>query len=269
MTPAPFDVSQSSPDPGRGGPAPAAAPPFAPRVGVHDVVAGYSAEVDILRGISIRAEDGEIVCILGPNGCGKSTLLKTIAGFLRPRRGTVSIAGRDVSAVPVHQKVRQCGVAFVPQTDNVFGSLTVRENLVLGGQFTPRADAQARLDELAGIYPILKKKMNAPAASLSGGERQVLSLARALMPRPRVLLLDEPSAGLSPKTLAEVFEAIGATRDREGLCVVMVEQNAAQALKISSRAYVLSLGTVALEDRAAVLAGSPEMRDLYLGGRSH
>lgn len=248
--------------------APHGAPRDPPRVAVQDVVAGYSAEVDILRGISIRAEDGEIVCILGPNGCGKSTLLKTIAGFLRPRRGTVAIAGRDVSAVPVHQKVRRCGLAFVPQTDNVFGSLTVRENLVLGGQFLPRAEAEARLDELAGAYPILGRKIHAPAASLSGGERQVLSLARALMPRPRVLLLDEPSAGLSPKTLAEVFEAIASIRDREGLCVVMVEQNAAQALKISSRAYVLSVGTVALEDEAAALAGGSRMRELYLGGRS-
>lgn len=246
-------------------PPPGASPPL---VEVDDVVAGYTPEVDILRGISLRAHAREIVCILGPNGCGKSTLLKTVAGFLRPRRGAVRIAGADVGAVPVHRKVRSCGVAFVPQTDNVFGSLSTWENLALGGQFLPRAAAAERMEELCGIYPVLRKKMHAPAGSLSGGERQVLSLARALMPRPRVLLLDEPSAGLSPKTLGEVFEAIAATRDREGVCVLMVEQNAAEALRIASRAYVLSLGTVALEDDAAALADSPEMRELYLGGRA-
>ena len=238
-------------------------------IDVRDVVAGYSAEVDILRGISLTVAPREIVCILGPNGCGKSTLLKTVAGFLRPRRGSIHIRDEDVGQIPVHRKVRSGTLGFVPQTDNVFGSLTTWENLALGGQFMPKADCAQRIEELCTTYPVLARKLNAPAASLSGGERQVLSLGRALMPRPRVLLLDEPSAGLSPKTLAEVFEAISATRDKEGISVLMVEQNAMEALRISDRAYVLSLGTVALENKAKVLMNSPEMRELYLGGRSH
>lgn len=238
-------------------------------VDVRDVVAGYSAEVDILRGISLNVAAREIVCILGPNGCGKSTLLKTVAGFLRPRSGSIRIRDEDVSQIPVHRKVRSGTIGFVPQTDNVFGSLTTWENLALGGQFMTKIDCAQRIDELCIAYPVLARKLSSPAASLSGGERQVLSLARALMPRPRVLLLDEPSAGLSPKTLAEVFEAISATRDKEGISVLMVEQNAMEALRISDRAYVLSVGTVALENKASVLMNSPEMRELYLGGRPH
>ncbi len=234
-----------------------------------DVVAGYIAEVDILNGISLQVRSSEIVCILGPNGCGKSTLLKTIAGYLRPRRGSVCIAGSNVSEIPVHQKVRSGSIGFVPQTENVFGALTTWENLALGGQYLSKAECAVRIEELCETYPVLKLKMRAPAASLSGGERQVLSLARALMPSPRALLLDEPSAGLSPKTLAEVFDAIQATRNKEGIAVLMVEQNAMEALRIADRAYVLSLGTVALEDRADALMNSPEMRELYLGGRAH
>ncbi len=238
-------------------------------IDVVDVVAGYNAEVDILRGISLQVAAGEIVCILGPNGCGKSTLLKTVAGYLRPRLGSIFIQGEDVGQVPVHRKVRSGTLGFVPQTDNVFGALSTWENLALGGQYLSRQACSQRIEELCVTYPVLKRKMQALAASLSGGERQVLSLARALMPRPRVLLLDEPSAGLSPKTLAEVFEAISATREKEGIAVLMVEQNAMEALRISDRAYVLSLGTVALENKAKVLMNSPEMRELYLGGRPH
>jgi branched-chain amino acid transport system ATP-binding protein len=155
-------------------------------IDVRDVIAGYSAEVDILRGISLNVASREIVCILGPNGCGKSTLLKTVAGFLRPRRGSIHIRDEDVSQIPVHRKVRNGTLGFVPQTDNVFGSLTTWENLALGGQFMSKADCEQRIEELCTTYPVLARKMSAPAASLSGGERQVLSLARALMPRPRV-----------------------------------------------------------------------------------
>ncbi len=236
---------------------------------VDQVVAGYSAEVDILRGISLHVAQGEIVCILGPNGCGKSTLLKTVAGFLAPRTGTVKIAGQDVSRVPAFRKVRSCGVGFVPQTDNVFGALSTWENLSLGGQFCARDVAAERMEQLCTMYPVLRRKMSAPASSLSGGERQVLSIARALMPRPRVLLLDEPSAGLSPKTLGEVFDAIAQVRETEGVSVLMVEQNAMEALRMSDRAYVLSVGAVALEDSAQALLHSEEMRALYMGGRPH
>lgn len=236
---------------------------------VEQVVAGYGSEVDILRGISLSLQRQEIVCILGPNGCGKSTLLKTIAGYLIPRKGKIWVAGQDVSKVPVHTKVRSGSIGFVPQTDNVFGSLSAWENLALGGQFMHTQAVHDRIEVLCEIYPVLRNKLKSPASSLSGGERQVLSLARALMPSPKVLLLDEPSAGLSPKTLAEVFEAILNTREREGISVLMVEQNAMEALRISDRAYVLTLGEVAMQGSAKELLESDEMRELYLGGRAH
>ncbi len=232
------------------------------------IVAGYTREVDILRGVSMRVDDTDIVTILGPNGCGKSTLLKTIAGFLIPREGTLHLNGRDLTRIPVHKKIRDHGVGFVPQTDNVFSTLTVRENLLLGGQFLSVRARDSRIDEMCALYPILGKRHASIAGGLSGGERQLLSLARALMPRPRLLLLDEPSAGLSPKMLGDVFDAILKTRDTEHIAVVMVEQNAVEALRIADRAYVLAMGEVALEGSAAELLDSDQMRDLYLGGRA-
>ncbi|QET05884.1 ABC transporter ATP-binding protein [Cupriavidus pauculus] len=235
---------------------------------VNNVVAGYTPEVDILRGMTLHANHAEIVTLLGPNGCGKSTLLKTVAGFLLPRTGSVTIDGKDVSREPVHHKVRHGGVGFVPQTDNVFSALSVRENLLIGGQFLPEREVRARVDELCELYPVLRRKLNAPAASMSGGERQILALARALMPRPRLLLLDEPSAGLSPKVLLEVFEAIRHVRAKEEVTILMVEQNAMEALRISDRAYVLSLGAVALTGDAGALMADPKVRELYLGGRA-
>ncbi|REE93489.1 ABC transporter ATP-binding protein [Cupriavidus plantarum] len=235
---------------------------------VNNVVAGYTPEIDILRGMTLHANHAEIVTLLGPNGCGKSTLLKTIAGFLLPRTGSVTIDGKDVSREPVHHKVRHGGVGFVPQTDNVFSALSVRENLLIGGQFLPEREVRARVEELCELYPVLRRKLNAPAASMSGGERQILALARALMPRPRLLLLDEPSAGLSPKVLLEVFEAIRHVRAKEEVTILMVEQNAMEALRISDRAYVLSLGAVALTGDAGALMADPKVRELYLGGRA-
>lgn len=234
---------------------------------VKDVVAGYSTEVDILRGTTLQAKAKEIVTLLGPNGCGKSTLLKTIAGYLLPRQGQVLLEGRDVSRVPVHEKIRRCRLGFVPQTDNVFANLTIAENLNVGGHHQGKQDNQQRIEELCTAYPILAKKFNAPVASMSGGERQILALARALMPRPRLLLLDEPSAGLSPKVLLEVFEAIELIRAQEGVTILMVEQNAMEALRISDRAYVLSLGSVALTGNARELMHDPQVSELYLGGR--
>ena len=236
---------------------------------IDNVVAGYMPEVDILKGVSLQAGTNEIVTLLGPNGCGKSTLLKTIAGFLRPRSGRVLLDGADVSQVLVHRKIQTLSVGFVPQTENVFSTLTVRENLQVGGNFLGDAACAQRIEELCALYPLLKRKYNDPAASLSGGERQILALARALMPRPKLLLLDEPSAGLSPKMLKEVFHAIGEVRQKEGVCILMVEQNAMEALRMSDRAYVLSMGTVALTGRAAELMNDPQVRELYLGGRTH
>lgn len=237
-------------------------------VKVDDVTAGYIKDVDILNGISLHADPGEIICLLGPNGCGKSTLLKTIAGYLRTRSGSVWLNGEDVSTVPVHKKIRHCGLGFVPQTENIFTAMSVRENLLMGGFHMPAAQCEQRIRELCALYPVLERKLNAPAASMSGGERQILALARALMPKPRILLLDEPSAGLSPKVLHEVFDAIMAVREQEGVTIIMVEQNAIEAMRISDRAYILSLGTVALTGSTRELLHDPKVRELYLGGRN-
>ncbi|MET0348348.1 MAG: ABC transporter ATP-binding protein [Rhizobacter sp.] len=235
---------------------------------IDNVTAGYTPDVDILRGMTLHANAAEIVTLLGPNGCGKSTLLKTIAGFLKPRLGRVVLDGVDVGQVPVHTKIQKLGLGFVPQTDNVFSALSVRENLQVGGHFQSDADVAQRLDELCTLYPVLMRKLSAPAASLSGGERQILALARALMARPKLLLLDEPSAGLSPKMLLEVFQAVMDIRAKEHVTVLMVEQNALEALRISDRAYVLSMGAVALTGEAKALMDDPQVRELYLGGRA-
>jgi branched-chain amino acid transport system ATP-binding protein len=232
---------------------------------VRQVVAGYTAEVDILKGITLHAGRAEIVTLLGPNGCGKSTLLKSIAGFVPPRSGVVLLEGQDVSRMPAHDKIRRCGLGFVPQTENVFNALTVRENMLVGGHYLSNTHCEQRMRELCELYPMLGRKLGARAASLSGGERQILALARALMPRPHILLLDEPSAGLSPKMLQEVFEAIAEIRRKEAVTILMVEQNAMEALRISDRAYILSMGTVALSGAARSLMHDPQVRELYLG----
>ena len=233
---------------------------------VENVKAGYGDGPDILHGISLNAGRQEIVTILGPNGCGKSTLLKSIAGFVRPRGGRVEIDGTDLTSVMANEKVRAHRMGFVPQTDNVFRSLTVAENIMLGARLLPAAKRQEALERQFDAYPTLASKAARKASALSGGERQLLSLARALVAEPTTLLLDEPSAGLSPAMVHEVFEAIAAIRDRTGMCILMVEQNAFEALGVADRAYVLALGQVALEGRAADLLADPAMRHLYLGG---
>ncbi|WP_353475278.1 ABC transporter ATP-binding protein [Salipiger sp. H15] len=233
---------------------------------VQDIRAGYGDGPDILGGISMQAHAREIVTILGPNGCGKSTLLKTVAGFVTPRAGTVRIDGQHAEAVPIHEKVRHHGVGYVPQTDNVFRTMTVTENLLMGARGLDRQTRDERLDALLTQYPTLANKRRRKASALSGGERQILSLARALMAGPRILLLDEPSAGLSPAMMHDVFEAIARIRDAQDMCILMVEQNAFEGLMVSDRAYVLNLGKVALTAKAQDLLGDPAMERLYLGG---
>ena len=235
---------------------------------IDNVIAGYTPEVDILKGISLQVERTEIVTLLGPNGCGKSTLLKTISGQLLPRSGHVKMNGQDRSQMPIFRKIRECSLGFVPQTENIFSNLTVRENLQVGGHYMSTQDCNQRMEQLYALYPVLGRKFNAAASSLSGGERQILALARALMPRPDVLLLDEPSAGLSPKVLQEVFEAIVQVRDKEKVTILMVEQNAMEAMRMSDRAYILSMGTVALTGNCQQLMHDPQVRELYLGGRA-
>lgn len=233
---------------------------------VTNVVAGYGDGPAILHGINLNAQRREIVTILGPNGCGKSTLLKTIAGFVRPREGKVAVEGSDLTRVPANEKVRRHRMGFVPQSDNVFRTLTVAENIMMGARALPAAKRKDAFDAQMQAYPTLASKAGRKASALSGGERQLLSLARALVSEPTTLLLDEPSAGLSPAMVHEVFEAIAAIRDRTGMCILMVEQNAFEALGVADRAYVLALGQVALEGRAADLLADPAMRHLYLGG---
>ncbi|MDF7658798.1 ABC transporter ATP-binding protein [Erwiniaceae bacterium L1_54_6] len=235
---------------------------------LNEVVAGYTPGIDILHGISLEVTDCEIVTLLGPNGCGKSTLLKTIAGFLAPRQGSITINGRETGGIPAHRKVRDCALGFVPQLNNVFNNLTIAENLQTGGQFLAPEQRRQRMASLAETYPVLKTKWRMAASALSGGERQILALARALMPAPQVLLLDEPSAGLSPKMLSDVFSAIQTIRHQEKVTVLMVEQNAMEALHISDRAYVLALGKVAMSGAADKLLSDPQMRELYFGGRA-
>lgn len=231
-----------------------------------DLTAGYVPGVNILDGISFSLAEREIMTVIGPNGSGKSTFLKCLMGFVPARTGTVTVAGTDCTRVPAHRRVRRHRMAFVPQLDNVFGSLSIRENVRAGGQHMPRRERERRADELLGRYPALGDRQHARADSLSGGERQLLAVCRALMPRPDVLLLDEPSAGLSPAKVTELFDTIVAIREEEDVTVLCVEQNAVQSLAVSDRGLVLVQGQVALEGPARQLMHDPQVSELYLGG---
>lgn len=230
------------------------------------LTAGYVPDVDILNGIGLDVADGEIVTIIGPNGSGKSTLLKCLMGFVPARTGRVAVDGADCTRLPPHRRVRSHALAFVPQTDNVFGPLSIRDNLRAGGQHMPRGERDRRTSELLARYPALARRAGARADSLSGGERQLLATCRALMPRPRILLLDEPSAGLSPTRVAELFDTIAEIREHDQVTVLIVEQNAVQALGISDVGVVLIQGRVAMRDTARRLLDDPKVRELYLGG---
>ena len=233
---------------------------------ISDLAAGYVPDVNILDRISFDVADGEITTIIGPNGSGKSTLLKCIMGFIPQRAGRVTVHGADCTGLAPHRRVRAHALAFVPQLDNVFGPLSVRDNLRAGGQHLPRGERDRRAGELLERYPALGRRPGARADSLSGGERQLLALCRALMPRPRIMLLDEPSAGLSPALVSELFGTIVQIRGQDGVTVLVVEQNAVQALAVSDTGIVLIQGQVALRDSAPRLLANPKVRELYLGG---
>ncbi|MBN9087591.1 MAG: ABC transporter ATP-binding protein [Reyranella sp.] len=230
---------------------------------VTELRGGYGAADEIVRGAALTVEPGEIVALIGPNGAGKSTLLKLIAGLLRPRAGHVRFKDRDVAGLAAPDISRR-GLSFVPQERNVFGTMTVAENLEMGG-FLDRAATRARMDELYGRFPMLADKRRAAARTLSGGQRQILAMAMALMNAPALLLLDEPTAGLSPRAAEELFGTIVALNEG-GVAILMVEQNALEALAVSARAYVLVQGRAEREGRAAELASDPTVRDLFLGG---
>lgn len=230
---------------------------------VQHVSSGYG-EMRILHDVSMRVELGEAVTMIGPNGAGKSTLLKTIFGILVPMEGRISLEEVDITGARPPSLVRQ-GLSYVPQVDNVFPSLTVQENLEMGA-FVRADDFAARLDEIHTFFPVLRQKRRQRAGSLSGGERQMLAMGRALMLDPRLLLLDEPSAGLSPRFVGMIFEKM-AEINQAGIALLIVEQNARAALRLSQRGYVMAGGQVCLEGTGADLLQDEEVGRLYLGGR--
>jgi branched-chain amino acid transport system ATP-binding protein/neutral amino acid transport system ATP-binding protein len=227
-----------------------------------NVVAGYGAQDEILKGVDLVVAAGEIVCIIGPNGAGKSTLLKAIAGLLRPKLGSVRFSGRSIIGLPARE-ITRLGLVYVPQEFNVFPTLSVRENLEIGG-YIDRKVAARRIEGALARFPVLADKQRHAARTLSGGERQMLAMAMALMVEPRLLLLDEPSAGLSPVAAERLFDAIIAIH-KDGVAVAIVEQNANEALAISERAYILVDGKNSRTGAAHALAADPEIRRLFLG----
>ena len=227
-----------------------------------DLVAGYLPEVNILNGASLTLHQGEIVGIIGPNGAGKSTLLKALFGLVHISSGTVRLHGDDITNMRADQLVAR-GVGFVPQTENVFPSLTIEENLQMGAYQNPKAFPE-RFDYVTSIFPTLGKRRGQTAGSLSGGERQMVAMGRALMMQPTVLLLDEPSAGLSPMLQDETFIRVRQVR-RAGVSVIIVEQNANRALQICDRGYVLDQGRNAYTGKGRELLTDPKVISLYLG----
>ena len=233
-----------------------------PVLAVENVDSGYG-DVQVLDDLSLTLGRDGIACLIGPNGAGKSTVLKTVFGLLSPWRGSIRYHGDDIGGMDPEDIVRE-GIGYVPQTRNVFGSLTVEANLRMGG--TARDDDLGPvIDELYDRFAILAEKRTAKARTLSGGQRQVLAFARALVMEPDVLLVDEPSAGLAPNTADEVFADVKAV-NAMGTAILMVEQNARKALSIAERGYVLDQGSVAYADDADVLLDNPEVSELYLGG---
>jgi branched-chain amino acid transport system ATP-binding protein len=229
----------------------------------RELVAGYIPDVDILHGVDVRVAEGEIVTIVGPNGAGKSTLVRSICGLLPPRSGSVLYRGEDISRAKAHTIVRK-GVGYVPQLDNVFVSMTVQENLELGAIARAGTRMQERFETIYRLFPRLAERRRQSAGTLSGGERQMLAMARTLVPEPDLLLLDEPSSGLAPMLVGAVFERIVAI-NQVGVTILMVEQNARRALAMSDRGYVLDLGRNRFEGAGRELLEDPKVIELYLG----
>ena len=223
----------------------------------------YYGEIHALKGVALEVRDGEIVALLGPNGAGKTTTLKTISGLLTPRRGRIVLDDVPLDDLPPHRVVGR-GIAHVPEGRRIFNRLSVRENLMMGAY--PRHDAgiPRDLERVFTLFPRLKERLIQVAGTLSGGEQQMLAIGRALMANPRLLLLDEPSMGLAPVLVEQIFETIGDI-NRQGTTILLVEQNAAMALSLAHRGYVLETGGVALTGTGAELADNPEVRRAYLG----
>lgn len=232
---------------------------------VRDVEAGYGQAALVLRGLSVQVHAGEVVCLVGPNGAGKSTVLKVASGMLTPRSGSVQLAGEDVTGRPPHALL-QAGLAHVLQGHSVFPEMTVEENVRLGGYtLRNRPELERRVTEVREIFPLVDERWKSLAGLLSGGQQKMVEFARALMLDPEVVLLDEPSMGLDPKTTATVFGEISRLRDL-GKGVLLVEQNARRALEMADRGCVLDLGRIHIEGPAKQLLEDPQLAKLYLGG---
>lgn len=228
-----------------------------------NVCVGYGRG-DIVHGVDLSVSAGQIATIIGPNGAGKSTMIKTIAGVLRRREGSIKIGDTEIGGKPASEIARS-GVSYVPQEANVFRQLTVHENLQMGSWIEPDMFAE-RLEGIYGLFPILRERERVKAGNLSGGQRQMVAFGMALMVRPKVLLLDEPSAGLAPIMVDQMFDIVQQV-NTSGIAVLMVEQNAIQALKVSDWGYVMSAGQMAMAAPAAELLESKEVSELYLGTR--
>jgi branched-chain amino acid transport system ATP-binding protein len=230
---------------------------------LHDLTVAYG-QARALWGVSLQVKAGELLCIVGPNGAGKTTLVNTLAGILRPLSGRVVMEGRDITRLQPH-RFCQAGIALVPEGRRLFTGMTVAENLDVGSVL-PAAKAKRRetLHDVLALFPALKAKLDAPAGELSGGQQQMVAIGRALMARPRLLLLDEPSLGLSPLIVADMFAAIRKI-SASGITIVLVEQNVATAMRIAHRACVLELGRIVAEGEPQELMQRPEIRQAYLG----
>jgi branched-chain amino acid transport system ATP-binding protein len=230
---------------------------------IGDLDVGYG-NVPILRGINLEVDKGEIITILGPNGAGKSTLLKAITGMLKPTRGSIEYLGERINGKKTHYIVKK-GISLVPEGREIFKEFTTLENLMIGAYVSKRKeDVNELLDGVYRLFPILKERINQNANTLSGGEQQMLAIARALMSRPKLLLMDEPSMGLAPLVVQTVFELIKRINE-EGMTIILVEQNARISLQIADRAYILDLGKIAFEGVADELMGNDQIKTVYLG----
>ena len=229
---------------------------------LHSVFGGYGG-TEILHGISLEVHPGEIVVIIGPNGAGKSTAMKSVFGLLNLTTGKVILEGEEITNMPTEQVVRH-GVCYVPQTENIFPSLSVQENLEMGA-YVRKDDFRPRLQEIFDLFPPLAENRKKPAGTLSGGQRQMVAMGKAIMVEPKILMLDEPTAGLSPKFRHEIFDIIR-TIHATGTPVLMVEQNAKQALTIADRGYVLVDGQNKVEGTGQHLLNDPEVAEMFLGG---
>ncbi len=229
---------------------------------LEDVAAGYG-NLEVMHGVTLEVQPGELVAIIGANGAGKTTTLRVISGFIRTGSGSVSFEGESLVGMKPHDIVKR-GLVQVPEGRSLFGSLTVLENLSMGGYTKSSGEREAVLGEVYELFPVLEERRNQTAATLSGGQQQMVAIGRALMAKPRLLMLDEPSLGLDPKTTARVFSAVEKVRET-GVAVLIVEQDAVKTLRLADRAYVLESGEVSLEGTGRELLDDPKVRSAYLG----